>query len=109
MGKSARPNLSGATCGAESTDDSLVVGQQVGGSKGARPRTAFSFCKLELNGVTLRLRFPHSVAHVAQQGWQDTAQRNSCFIFMRGSFVFVVVFWGGDWATADKINDSKQS
>src|SRR5258707_1311390 len=39
-----------------------------------RPTISISLCKLELSGVTLRLRFPHFVAHVAQTGrasaWQ---------------------------------------
>src|SRR6266566_6588146 len=31
-----------------------------------RPTISISLCKLELGGVTLRLHFPHFVAHVAQ-------------------------------------------
>src|SRR5260370_16807263 len=33
-----------------------------------RPTISISLCKLELSGVTLRLHFPHFVAHVAQTG-----------------------------------------
>jgi hypothetical protein len=36
--------------------------------KCAGPSTSMSFSKLELSGVTLRRRFPHFVAHVAQTG-----------------------------------------
>src|SRR5438067_157037 len=32
------------------------------------PNDLISLCKLELSGVTLRLHFPHFVAHVAQTG-----------------------------------------
>src|SRR5207245_3005284 len=33
-----------------------------------RPTISISLCQLELRGVTLRLHFPHFVAHVAQTG-----------------------------------------
>src|SRR6266853_575710 len=33
-----------------------------------RPTISISLCKWELSGVTLRLHFPHFVAHVAQTG-----------------------------------------
>src|SRR5258708_31035694 len=36
------------------------------------PNDLISLCKLELSGVTLRLHFPHVVAHVAQTGYCET-------------------------------------